>query len=196
MLPLATDTISALFAAVKQLRTSDPSLGARLHMHFVGTSNRSTDDVMPVVLAHARAAGLADIVTEHPQRIGYIDALQTLLSASIILVLGSTERRYTASKLAPALASGRPLLVITHRESDIYRALDEVSRQGIAIAAFDDSGPSLATTDCIYRQLRAWVQHPPSERRVSERDLEAFSAVHLARTLAGVLDMVTTETHG
>jgi glycosyltransferase involved in cell wall biosynthesis len=196
MLPLATDTISALFAAVKQLRTSDPSLGARLHMHFVGTSNRSTDDVLPVVLARAREAGLGDMVTEHPQRIGYIEALQTLLAASIVLVLGSTERRYTASKLAPALASGRPLLVITHRESDIYRALQDVSRHGIAIAAFDDSGPNLATTDCIYRQLRAWVQHPPCERRVSETDLDAFSAVHLAQTLAGVLDVVTTETRG
>ena len=196
MLPLAGDTLSALFAAVKQLRISDPSLAARLQMHFVGTSNRSTDDVMPVVLARARDAGLEDIVTEHAQRIGYIDALQALLSASIVLVLGSTERRYTASKLAPALASGRPLLVITHRESDIYLALEGVSRLGIAIAAFDDAGPNLATTDCIYRQLRAWVQNPPPQRRVAESDLAEFSAVHLARTLAGVLDVVTTNTHG
>ena len=156
-------------------------------MHFVGTSNRSTDDVMPVVLARATAAGLADIVTEHPRRIGYFEALRALLSASIVLVLGSTERRYTASKLAPALASGRPLLVITHRESDIHRALERVSRDGVAIAAFDDSGPNLATIDCIYRQLRSWVQHPPSRRPVSQGDLAEFSAVHLARTLGGVL---------
>ena len=195
MLPLAGDTLAALFAAVKQLRISDPALAARLQMDFVGTSNRSTDEVMPVVLARARDAGLADMVTEHAPRIGYLDALQALLSASIVLVLGSTERRYTASKLAPALASGRPLLVITHGESDIHRALDDVSRHGIAIAAFGDAGPSLATTDCIFRQLRAWLQHPPPQRRVAENDLAAFSAVHLARTLAGVLDVVTTEAH-
>jgi hypothetical protein len=196
MLPLAGDTLAALFAAVKQLRMSDPALAAMLHMHFVGTSNQSTDDVMPVVLARARDAGLVDIVTEYAPRIGYVDALQALLAASIVLVLGATERRYTASKLAPALASGRPLLVITHRESDIYHALEHVDRHGIAIAAFDDEGPNFATTDCIYRQLRTWLQHPPLQRRVAERDLAAFSAVHLAKTLAGVLDVVTMERHG
>jgi hypothetical protein len=86
--------------------------------------------------------------------------------------------------------------VITHRDSDIHRALDTVSRNGIAVAAFDDAGPNAATIDCIYRQLRGWVQQPPTHRSVSGGDLADFSALHLARTLGGLLDVVTTGAHG
>jgi hypothetical protein len=150
----------------------------------------------PVVMERARAAGLSDIVREQPARIGYAAALQTLLAASIVLVLGSTERRYTASKLAPALASGRPLLVIVHGESDIHRALQRVSPDGIAVAAFDDRGPGPETIDCIFRHLRAWLPSPPANRVVAASDLEEFTGPTLARALAGVLNTVTSSAHG
>jgi hypothetical protein len=74
--------------------------------------------------------------------------------------------------------------------------LDTVSPNGVAVASFDDAGPNAATIDCIYRQLRGWLQHPPPQRSVSDGDLAEFSALHLARTLGGLLDVVTTGAHG
>lgn len=196
MLPLAYRPLAALFAALQRLCATEPSVRQRLRIHFVGTSNQAAPSMAPVVMERARAAGLSDIVREQPARIGYAAALQTLLAASIVLVLGSTERRYTASKLAPALASGRPLLVIVHGESDIHRALQRVSPDGIAVAAFDDRGPGPETIDCIFRHLRAWLPSPPANRVVAASDLEEFTGPTLARALAGVLNTVTSSAHG
>jgi hypothetical protein len=196
MLPLAYAPLSALFAALQRLCAVDPSVKDRLRLHFVGTSNQAAPAMAPVVMEHARAAGLADIVQERPTRIGYAAALQTLLAASIVLVLGSTERRYTASKLAPALASGRPLLVIAHGESDIHRALRHVSPNGVAMAAFDDRGPGPETVECIFQHLRRWLPRPPERRVVAESDVEEFAGSTLARTLAGVLNTVAASAHG
>jgi hypothetical protein len=196
MLPLAYPSLTAFFFALRRLFEHDPSLRERVRVHFVGTSNQSTSSAAPVVMSHAHAAGLADIVREHPPRIGYRAALATLLASSIVLVMGSTERRYTASKLAPALASGRPLLVIAHHESDIRRALRKVSSRGIALASFDAGGPGPDTVECIARHLGAWLPNPPTSRIVADSDIDDFAAPTLARALADVLKTVASRAHG
>ena len=42
-------------------------------------------------------------MTEHPSRLDYLDAIRVQLDAQALLLLGSSEAHYTASKLYPAL---------------------------------------------------------------------------------------------
>ena len=99
----------------------DPA-AARLRLHFFGTSNQSAPDAYRV-LPMARECGVADAVTEAPGRLDYLEALSVLAHASGILLLGTSERHYTASKLYPALLAERPILALFHEASSVVSIL-------------------------------------------------------------------------
>jgi Glycosyl transferase 4-like domain len=118
MLPNGYETLRALFAGIQILRQTTPALGTRLRVHFVGTTyepNPRQGLVEPV----AREMGLGDIVSEHPARVPYLDALNLLCSADGIIALGSSEAHYTASKIYPSILARRPLLAMYHAASSV-----------------------------------------------------------------------------
>lgn len=129
------ETVRALLAALQLLRTSDAELGGRLRLHFLGTSYdpfAREGNVAPL----ARAAGLADVVSEVPVRIPYVSALRALTDADALLALGSTERHYTASKIFNCVLAGRPMLTFFHEASPV---VDFVRRTGAgALVTYDD----------------------------------------------------------
>ena len=62
-------------------------------------------------------------MTETPGRLDYLDALSVLTQASAIVLLGSSEPHYTASKLYPALLARRPVLALFHEASSVVSIL-------------------------------------------------------------------------
>lgn len=118
MLPQGYETLRALFAAVRLLRERGSSVGRRLRLHFFGTTYEPNPK-RGLVEPHAGAAGIGDIVSEHPARIPYLDALNVLCQADGILGLGSSERHYTASKIFPCILARRPLLAVYHEASSV-----------------------------------------------------------------------------
>ena len=114
---------------------------ARLRLHFFGTSNQSESAVCRV-LPIARECGVADAVTEQPARLDYLDALSVLTHASGILLLGSSERHYTASKLYPALLAQRPILALFHQQSSVVSILrDAASEPTVRVVTYGDGPP-------------------------------------------------------
>ena len=113
LLPLGVAPVTALLTALARLRVNRPDLYHRTRLHFIGTSNRTSAEERPVQRI-AASLGVEGIVAEHPARIDYLDSLRVLSSATAILLLGSTEPHYTASKLFPALLARRPILAAFH----------------------------------------------------------------------------------
>ena len=122
-LPRATPLLGCLFEGLARLRAQDPGLAARVRFKFVGTSNQPGQSENYRVLPLARAAGVADLVSERPGRIPYLDALSILAGSHAVLMIGSDEPHYTASKIYPALMSGRPFLSIFHPASSAHTIL-------------------------------------------------------------------------
>ena len=196
LLPLGVDTVRALLQAVRRIRDESPSLASRLRLHFVGTSNQAREGGAARVLPIAAGAGVADLVREHPARVPYMDALRAQMQSSAVLLLGTTEARYTASKLHTALASGRPLLAVFHEASDVARALAPiVSRPGDSIITYDDRVPVLQRVDDIRSVLHAWLQSAPPDPRPQDPGTAPPCARELARRLAGVFDGLESATH-
>src|SRR4029453_392562 len=69
------------------------------------------------MLPPAPAMDVDNLVDEHPQRIGYVDALNHLTKSDAVLVLGSTEAHYTPSKVFQAMLSRRPVFAMLHKDS-------------------------------------------------------------------------------
>jgi glycosyltransferase involved in cell wall biosynthesis len=191
LLPLAADVLRVFLQAVRDLKHAEPKIAARLRVHFIGTSNQSSGDLRPRALPLARELGLASTISEHPQRIPFADALRCQLTASAVLVLGSTEARYTASKIAPALASRRPVLVMAHADSDAVRQAAQSGDCAIRLATFDDARP---VDDCRQRvqdTLRQWLTAMP-QRTTGLDAIADLTGPALAERLANVFDQVAT----
>jgi hypothetical protein len=185
LLPLGVEVVRVLFAALSQLRWRSPESASRVRLHFFGTSNERNAGAVARVLGLAADAGVADLVSEHPARIDYLDAVRVQLDASALLLLGSTEQHYTASKLYPALLAERPLLALYHEASSVTRILRQYTRPPTVRAiAFDGATPVASRTGDVADALRALADG--AEYRAGDVDPAAV-ADYSARTLAGRL---------
>ncbi len=109
-------SLHSLFAAIQQHRQQSPEAWQKVKLHFVGTKY-SIFDQGKEIEAIAKSYELEDIVTEYPQRIPYFEALQVLKDSHGILIIGSDDPGYSASKIYPCILARKPLLAILHQNS-------------------------------------------------------------------------------
>ncbi len=192
LLPLGIETLRAVLQATRLLREQQPQLFAKLRIHFFGTSNQTSAAARPTVLPHAQELGIADCVTEHPPRIDYLDALSVQTEASALLLMGSSEHHYTASKLYPALLARRPLLAVYHEKSSVATAIRATAREPSAhLVTYSDDARAESHRPEIASHLAAMIQAPEQNVAIElSPEIERYSAKSLARELAGVFDSV------
>ena len=192
LLPLGFETLRAVLNAVRLLRERRPELYGSLRLHFFGTSNQTRPDASLRVLPIAREMGVADCVTEIAPRIDYLDALTVQDQANAILLMGSSEPHYTASKLYPALLSGRPILAACHQASSVVEILGRAAPPPAArLVTYTEAEPARLKVDALYAVLVALLESLPGDRAPRRpQAIEEFSARHLAGRLAEVLAKV------
>ena len=188
LLPTGIDTLRAVLAAVAALRASSPA-AARLRLHFFGTSNQRTSDAPTRVMPVAAAYGLLDVVTESAPRLDYFEALRVLRDSTAVLLMGSSERHYTPSKVFPALVAERPVVAVLHAASSASDLLHRIGRAPtVRLITYDDR-TAQTEVDAIAAQLSALIAEPRYVAdAVDQRVLELASACSLAGRLANVLD--------
>jgi glycosyltransferase involved in cell wall biosynthesis len=190
LLPLGVTALRTVLAAARALIERDPHLSERLRFHFFGTSNQ-TMGAAPRVLPHARELGVEHLVSEHPARLDYLDALDALRQADALLLLGSSERHYTPSKVFPALLANRPIVAVYHQESTVVGILRAAAPPPAShVITFDDRHPVESLVGCIADSLRGLVHAAGSSVATNRAALEPWSARVLAGRLAAVCDRV------
>jgi hypothetical protein len=173
--PIMHAALQVLFDGLVSFQTK-----ANLQFEFYGTSYAPGDSVQLSVLPLARSAGVATHVSEIPTRLGLLEIMRVQASASALLLLGSTDPAYTASKLHQYFLSGRPMLAIVLRGSRLEQQLSELSCA--TIIAFDTSGPSAETRSQIHAFFAAALDHFPTVT-LPIRNEELFRREFLAPAL-------------
>jgi hypothetical protein len=178
--------LTALFSALRSAREADPGRFAGLRLHFVGTDYAPGARARKTVEPIAQACGVDDLVSELPHRLPYFQALQCLLDAQALIVPGSDDPGYTASKLFPYILAKRPLLAIFHEQSSV---MDVLRRTGAGVAIGFRTGEPVG--DVATRIQTAWLGGPV--RRVPSTDwgvFEQYTAREMTRRLCAVFDDV------
>ncbi|QNN44977.1 glycosyltransferase [Pedobacter roseus] len=97
----------------------------KVHFHFIGTSyapnGSGTQTLMPI----AKKLGLSKYVSEYTDRIGFYESINHLQNADGLIVLGSNDPAYTASKLYPYILAKQNLLAILHPKSSAVQIIEE-----------------------------------------------------------------------
>lgn len=190
LLPLGMETLRAVLRAAALLKQSSAQAYRKLRIHFFGTSNQTGGDQVERVVPVARDLGVEDSVREYPVRIPYLDALTVQVQASAVLLMGSTEHHYTASKLYPALLSGRPVVAVYHQQSSVASIMQRVTSPPAAqVITYDDVSRAEDHSAPIAESLESLVNGAPwPDKSWNTAELSQFSAQSLARELAGIFD--------
>jgi hypothetical protein len=184
MQPNGGELLRAVLRAVGDLHASESPLGRRIRLRSYGTSNLSWGHDRYSVMPVARELGVEAVVSELPQRVPYLQAMAVLRACDIVLVMGSSDQYYHASKLYPAIVSGRPILALCHSASSIRTVVDETGA-GITVT-FDDVAELSERTGEIRGAIETLAARGP--RTPDAAKIERFTARASTAKLARILD--------
>jgi hypothetical protein len=181
--------LRAVFHGFRKGLEQSPECFERVRIHFVGTSYAPDASGRYGILPLAEEFGLQNYVTEHPQRVPYLTALQVLLDSDALLAVGSDAPHYTASKIFPYVLARRPLLAVYHEKSSVVEIV-RASNAGTAVT-FDEAKSEEQVhgeAEAALRDLVATGGREPETdwNRFSEYTTRAMSA-RLAKVFDGVV---------
>jgi len=177
-----------LFGALRRGREERPGLFGRVRMHFVGTSYAPAGEGEKTLEPIAAEYGVADAVTERTDRIPYFQSLRLLRDADHLVIPGSDDPDYTASKLYPYILSRRPVLAAFHENSSVVDILQK-TRAGKAVT-FDGN---MDVEDLINETLGTWAPMLEKLPYTPDTDWDAFrpyTAEAMTRRQVEVFDRV------
>lgn len=184
-------SLNSLFAAIQQHRQQNPEPWHNIKLHFVGTKY-SIFDQNKEIEAIAASYGLDDIVTEYPQRIPYFEALQVLKDSHSILIIGSDDPGYSASKIYPCILARKPMLAIVHQNSLVVKVIQDCNAG--QVVTFDG-----VTSESLVHSLTLkleWLLSQPFDSR-AQTNWQAFhpyTAQEMTRQLCAIFERsVATE---
>jgi len=181
-------SLRILFRALKAERAANPAAfgpGA-LRLHFVGTSYAPKGMAKETIAPVAREEGVADQVEEITGRIPYFQAMRLMRDADAIMVIGSDDSSYTASKIYPCVLARRPILGVFHEESSAAAILRGVrAGEVLGFRTADSPDDRVAEMRAILGRLAALPRQsePPTDwqafapytaREMTRRQCEAF----------------------
>lgn len=175
--------LGGLFCALQSLRgEGEHAALSRLRLHFIGTSYAATGRGMKTIEPLAKKFGLQDLVHEQPDRIPYSQTLRCLLDAHALIVPGSDDAGYTASKIYPYLLAGKPLLAIFHQNSSVSSLMKSCGGGSLVEFVSKDHQEDLAA-----RILASLPDLKHGSLRLVPLDWSAFSP-YLAQAQASALN--------
>lgn len=174
--------IEALFTAVRINRLVNPQFWGSVRFHFVGTSYAPKGQEQKTIEPLAISCGVKDLVVEHPLRIPYFEALQVLQDSQGILLIGSDDPNYSASKIYPCILAKKPMLGIFHEQSLVVDVIEKTQAGQIVTFSRNDSLEDLVP------QLTSKIEQlfQPNENNYPHTNWSAFE-VYTAKSMTDKL---------
>ena len=174
--------LEALAAGVAQ----EPELFANVRLHFIGTSYAPAHLAEKRVLQMAEKAGVSSLVTEMVERVPYLHALRLMKEAAFLLLPGSDDPQYTASKVYPSILARKPILAVFHRESSVVSVLRETNAADPVTFNSETSGEALRGE--IEERWKHLLARLPFVPETNWEAFEPFTAREMTRNLCAFFD--------
>lgn len=140
---LAVEAIFTALSARKADSGSNITTMESLRLHFIGTSYAAAGTGKKIVEPLAEKYGMRGLVEEKTDRIPYSETLRCLLDADVLIVPGSDDPGYTASKIYPYLLALKPLLAVFHEKSSVVDLMRKVGGGSVVTFGQNDNGETI-----------------------------------------------------
>jgi len=173
--------------SVAALREKRRHLVDRFTFLFVGTEGGWREGDETVISKEAAAAGIGDLVEEHPRNVSYSTALATARRADGLMVLGVNDKAYMPSKLFGYALSGKPVLCCLHDQSQALSYFERFPELAHLLTFCEQSTVRKSEEDALVEFLGAVA----SGARVDRESVQTFhSGRAMTRSVAELLDEV------
>jgi hypothetical protein len=174
-------SLRAFFMALHSRLQSEPQLKKRLKIHFVGTDYAEAARARKTVEPIASEFDLEEMVEERTDRLPFLTTLKLLSDADALLIFGSDDPSYTASKIFPYILARKPLLVVVHENSSVVDIVRK-TRAGTLIT-FATEGELAETADRIDKE---WFAKPRTQAETCWKEFERYTARSMTSVLCSV----------
>lgn len=185
--PIMDRSVRAFFTALRSKLDLDPELSRKLRIHFVGTNyadpSRASKSVEPI----AKEFNLNGVVKESTSRLPFLTTLKLLLDADALLVFGSDDPSYTASKLFPYILAKKPLLAIVHEGSSVSDIMNQTRAGSVVTFTNGEEINRIASRIC-----ERWPDGSQSLPQTDWREFEQYSARSMTMRLAAVFEAASS----
>lgn len=131
------EALNILFKSFLKGLQINPTIFNQVKFHFIGTSYAPNGEGKQSIVPLAERMGLSKYVNESTDRVSFFEGLATLKEADGLVIPGSNDPGYTASKLYPYILTKKPLLGIFHPKSSALKIINDCSA-GKTLTLFDD----------------------------------------------------------
>ena len=137
--------LEIIFSGFKEGVKKFPELFSRMHFSFIGTDYSANEN--KTIEPLAKKFNISDHVTEIPKRIPYFESLYLLKQADMLIIPGSIDPSYSASKIYSYILAEKPLLAVFNHTSNVIEVLHDLNYD--KIIAFDTRyGSERYSEDC------------------------------------------------
>ncbi|HEY9851396.1 MAG TPA: hypothetical protein V6D28_18140 [Leptolyngbyaceae cyanobacterium] len=178
--------VRSFFQALREIRQQEPKKFNNLLLHFIGTDYAPGNLARKTIEPLAKESGIEDIVQEYPHRIPYFEALQCLLDADALIVPGSDDPSYTASKIYPYIQAKKPLLAIFHEKSSVVDVLH--STKAGTVVTFSSKNETFKLSQAIFKSLLKLITLPT--QATDWQAFEPYSAQNMTHIMSTIFDEI------
>jgi len=173
--------VDLLFKALAEIRQEKNGILENHQFWFIGTGPYPAKRIT----AYAADHGIQDQVFEIRERAPYLHTLNYQTAADTLMIIGSTEKHYTASKTYQSLLSRRPVFALLHHQSQALEVLKECKADTYAVG-YDDRQSETDFLNAMKKVL--WARIENNTWNPDLASLEKYSARESARKLSLALE--------
>ena len=181
-LPNSHLLMDAFFKSIANLRKKG-QWDEDIQLWFIGTGPYPAKRI----IAYATDHGIDDIVFEVRERYPFLQILNFLSAANTVMIIGSTEKHYTASKTYQSLLSERPVVSIFHHESSAIKVMEDCNADQFTVRYKPEMKPEdivKSFEDILLKRMKSESWHPDLSA------LDQYSARESARKLVEAIEKV------
>lgn len=184
-LPKSHLFLKNLFEVISALK-KESKWDLRKKLYFIGTGSYPGKQISD----YAADFNITDIVVEINERKPFLHILHYLNIAKGIIVIGSVEEHYTASKIFQSLLSKRPVFAIFHYKSTVVNILKNAKADQYLVNYYEKEG---GLKKSIVESFESFLEVSDDSWNPDLKSLDQYSAIESARALVNSITKVISK---
>jgi len=178
------ESLQILFECFKLGLKENQALFKRIHFNFIGTSYAPNGTGIPTIKPIANECGVSNYVTEFTDRIGFFQSIRNLQKADGLIIIGSNDGNYTASKLFPYILTQNHILAILHADSSARTILNTCNAGELITLQEKITNSSIVFEKFIEKISN---NHPVN---INWKEFEPYTAAYLTKKQTDFFDKI------
>ncbi len=166
--------LGGIFSGLQKGLKQKPELFSKVSMFFIGTSYAADGKGIKTIIPIAKKYGVEKNVVELTNRLPYFEAMNTLKDADIMLIPGSTDTQYTASKLYPYILAKKPMIAVFNENSSVVDVLNSTNAGTCVTFSNDDNEEELG--NAVLKTYLDYLERIPFVPKTNWDKFEPYSA--------------------